>query len=94
MKILSRNEMKNLIGGVASPDAPPTGCAVQWYPGHGSGSFDFSNSPNAVTLTVDREAGTYTFTGLTYSQSQSLLGNGGRWCCSSCNTATWLNNPA
>jgi hypothetical protein len=92
MKKLERAYLKNLKGGLLESEPPPGGsCAVQWYPGHGSGSFDFSNSPNPVTLTLDNNAGTSTFTGLTYQQAQSLLANGGRWCCASCSTASWLN---
>ncbi len=92
MKKLERTEMKNLMGGLYPPEEEGGGgggCAVQWYPGHGWGSFDFSNSPG-VTLTINNNNGTSTFQGLTYSQAQSLLGNGGRWCCASCATASWL----
>lgn len=82
--VLSKSEMKMIVAGSGS------GCAVQWTPGTGNVDFDFSQSPNTVTLAVDENAGTTTFTGLTYNQAQSLLGNGGRWCCDSCDTASWL----
>lgn len=80
--------MKKVMGGMAALEPAGGGCAVQWYSGHGPGNG--TEIPDGANVYGDTINDTITFTNLSYSEAKALVSKGGRWCCASCSTASWL----
>ena len=89
--LLSRAEMKKVMGGLMGTGGEPGsgGTCAAFYPA-GHAPFNSSQIPDGTIIHGDLIAGTTTFTNLSSSQAQALVANGGRWCCESCSTASWL----
>jgi len=77
--VLSRDAQKKVNGGTGT-------CAVympaDWQPNH-----TFTYSGGDWTHNPD---GSNTLEGLSRSEVDHFMASGGRWCCASCGTVSWL----
>lgn len=79
--ILSRSELKHLVGG--------TGTCSAYFPSGTQYNIDASFT---AEYTHHNTTGV-TFYGVSYNEAKALSQDveGAHWCCTSCNNATWYN---
>jgi hypothetical protein len=86
LKMLSRAEMKHVLGGYVAP--PSNGTCAAFLPG-GSG-----NGTASAANAVGYKNGDIALIGMSSANAQSIVSGvaGAHWCCDSCSSASWYNS--
>ena len=88
VQVLSRNEQKNVNGGKLPGGSGGGTCAAYWP----DSTQQTLNSATYYADNISVNNNTWVFSGMSSADAQAVASAkpGGRWCCSSCSSASWL----